>query len=268
MKTMALGVLALAGVAGSAMADVEFHAGNLTVNRVYEMGQAAYGSPRLDPGASYSNIDNFTGQAFANGGTANQSGNLITRLVADDTTWAGPVLTGQSVLTVRFSVANLNTTAVSARARIRFWAADGAGGAPGSYYSGVGFTFNAISFASGVTVLTGTIGAGLFPAVAPGQTLWAGLTFDNNSGATGATLAQMNNLGQGIFNPVGIGSSADRFFQTTAAGSFFGTANPAGSLTNFSGNPVGNFGWEFIVPAPSSLALLGLGGLVAARRRR
>lgn len=264
MKTFALCGLALAGVAGSAVAGVEHNAGNLTINRVYELGQASSGGARLDAGASYSNITNFTGQAFANGGSQNQSGNTITRMVVDDTVWAGPTLTGQSVLTLRFSVANLNTSTVSARARVRFYLDNGSG-APGNYYTG--FTFNALAFGSGVTTVTGSLAANAFLAVAPGTRLWAGIVFDNNNGATGATAAQLDNLGQGIFNPVDIGSSADSAFQTTAAGSFVAN-NPAGSSFNFNGNPVANFGWEFVVPAPSSLALLGLGGLVAARRRR
>jgi hypothetical protein len=267
MKT-AIGILALAGLAGSAVADIEIQAGDLIRGQSYTLGQATDFGTRATPGASYSNIDTFTGSAFSNGGAANQAGNSITRMVADDISFALPYLAGQSFSQFTFSVTNLNTVAVSARPRVRFWLADGAGGGPGTYYSGIGYTFNAISFgANSVGLFTGTIGPG-FLQPAPGQTLWAGITFDNNTGATGATIAQLNNLGQGIFNPPAVGSSADAFFQTTAAGSFFGTNNPAGTLTNFGGNPVGNFGWEFVVPAPGSVALLGLGGLVASRRRR
>ena len=50
--------------------------------------------------------------------------------------------------------------------------------------------------------------------------IWAGIAFDNNGGATGATAAQLDNLAQGIFSPPDLGTSADQYFVTTAAGSF------------------------------------------------
>src|SRR5207302_3756470 len=37
----------------------------------------------VSPNALYSNVTNFSGSGFKNGGAANQSGNTITRLVAD-----------------------------------------------------------------------------------------------------------------------------------------------------------------------------------------
>jgi hypothetical protein len=41
------------------------------------------------PAAVWSNVTNFTGNAVANGGSANQAGNQITTLVADDAVFAG-----------------------------------------------------------------------------------------------------------------------------------------------------------------------------------
>jgi hypothetical protein len=64
------------------------------------------------------------------------------------------------------------------------------------------------------------------------------------------TAAQLNLMGQGVFDAPTIGSSADVFWITTAAGSFFAPNNPVGSLSNLGGNPVANFGWEFSVDAP------------------
>jgi len=197
----------------------------------------------------YSNVTSFLGQGFANGGAALQGANTITRLVADDLTPNG-VGAGTDVTQIKFSVANFNAVPVTARARIRFWLDNGSG-APGAYYSvpaAVGFSFNPFAFGPGVTILTGTIAPGQFTM--PGVLFWAGITFDDNNGTTGATLTQMNNLGQGLFDPPTVGTSADMAFQTTAAGSFFTTANPPGTVFNLGGNPITNFGWEFTTVGP------------------
>jgi hypothetical protein len=271
MKTV-LAVLAFAGVAGVANADIML--GDLRVDAHYNIGETSAAPAVVDPNARYSNITTFSGSAQAQGASALQGTNTITRMLMDDITPVG-VTAGERVTTVRFTVANLNTVAVSARARIRFWNADGVAGGPGTYYNGlvgaatapaaVGFTFNALSFAPGVTVLTGSFTGAEWSM--PTTAFWAGLTFDNNGG--GDQTALFNNLGQGIYNPVDLGSSADTAFLTGGGGSFFNVANPAGQQFNYNGNPAANFGWEFVVvPSPSASALLGLGGLMAARRRR
>jgi hypothetical protein len=262
MKTAVL--FAAVALAGTAMANVDVQAGDLARGHQYTLGEGSPFGARATPGASYSNIDTYSGQAYSNGGST--AG--ITRMVCDDLTFALPYLAGQSFTSFTFSVSNLNTVAVSARPRVRFWRTVGAGGGPGTYYSAIGYTFNAISFgANSVGLFTGNIGPG-FLQPAAGQTLWAGITFDNNGGATGATNDQLNLLGQGIFSPPAVGSSADTFWSSTVGGSFFNVNNPAGSQSNFGGNPAANFGWEFNVPTPGSIALLGMGGLLAARRRR
>lgn len=215
----------------------------------------------------YDNTITGTG-AFLNGGTANQAGNLITRLVMDDLTFqAGSA--GLTVNSISFAVQNSNAVAVSARPRMRFWNADGVGGGPGTYFAGIGFTFSAISFAPGGSAFFFDPGPTfVIPAA---ERLWFGLTFDNNTGATGATLAQMDNLGVILFDPPSVGSSTDNMFSTTAAGSFFNTNNPAGALFNFGGTPAANMFWSVSVPEPSSMALIGLavsGGLWRKLRRK
>jgi hypothetical protein len=228
--------------------------------------------PKVPGVVTYDNVTNFTGFGYANGGAANLAGNTITTLVADDITPAGS-LGGQDITRFYFSVVNFNAAAVTARARVRFWNADGTAGAPGSYYSNpgaIGFTFNPILFgASSVSVFYTDLAANTFKM--PSGTFWAGITFDNNTGGTGITAAQLNNLGQGIFDPPVVGSSADVAFQTTAAGSFFTIANPAGQLFNFGGQPKANFGWRFeAVPEPSTYVAIatGLFGVLGLRRRR
>ncbi|MFN9245507.1 MAG: PEP-CTERM sorting domain-containing protein, partial [Planctomycetota bacterium] len=204
-----------------------------------------------------------------NGGATNQSGNTITRMLLDDITFAFPPTYG-NLTGFTFSVANLNSTAVSARARVRFYNDNGSN-APGTYLTGYSFTLNPLA-AGSVTLLTYNVPPSPpapFPAT---QKIWAGITFDNNGGATGATAAQLDNLGVGLFDPPTIGSSDDQFFLTTAAGSFLNINNPAGSIITGTGNPKYNAGWSFTtsVPEPGSLSLLLVGGLFAScgvRRR-
>jgi len=208
----------------------------------------------VDPLAIYSNVTGFSGMAFAQGAASGG----ITRLVMDDLTFTtNPGVS--NVTTIRFSVANLNATSQSVRARIRFWNADGASlgaglaNAPGTYYAPggagteVGFSFNPFTFAPGVTTLTGNLGAGFAVPAGTTTTLWAGCTFDNVGTTTGATDTEMSNFGQAMFNPVDLGSSTNTLFETTAAGSFFTVSNPAGAALAFGGSPVANDGWEFVV---------------------
>lgn len=237
-------VASLLLIASVASAATEYPSGDLAVEDHMSLGSPSKGRTFLDT-VEYSNVTNFLGQGFVNGGATLVGTNLITRLVMDDILPTG-ANAGQDVTQIKFSVANFNATAVSARARVRFWF-DNAG-APGAYYNvpaPVGFSFNALLYAPGVTTVTGTLGPALFTMPDASAPFWAGITFDNNSGATGATLAQMDNLGQGIFDPADVGFSDDLGFVTTAAGSFFNVSNPAGSLFNFGGTPPVSFGWEF-----------------------
>lgn len=221
--------------------------------------------------AVYSNITNFSSAAFPTAGATLVAGDTITQLTADDITpIAGAA--GESVDSFTFSVANFNSTDVSARALVRFYGGDGASGGPGTLLGG--FNFNPITFTAGsVGLFTFAPGTALFTL--PSGTFWAAIAFDNNSGATGATAAQLNNLGQGLFDPPTIGSSQDVFFQGDTVSNYT-TSNPTGSFLFFGGSPVANFGWAFrtlaVAPEPASLALFGIGatlaGGLALRRRR
>ena len=222
-----------------------------------------------DP-AFYSNTTNFEGTGYSNGGAVtNAAGNTQTSLAADDITLAGSQ--SVNVTGFAFSVVNFNAAAVSARPRLRFYLGDGAGSGPGTYLGGL--NFNAISFPAG-TVNTFNYNPGATLFTLPASTLlWVGETFDNNTGATGATAAQLNNLGEGLYNPPTVGSSQDVFFQSTGAGAFT-ASNPAGSFLFFGGNPVANFGFAINgtanVPEPGAVAMLlgfGVSSLALLRRR-
>jgi hypothetical protein len=183
----------------------------------------------------YDNTATFLQAYFANGGAAVQGANTITTLVADDIQpLAG--YGGQSVSNIYFAVANGNATAVSARPRLRFYDSDGASGGPGTLLGG--FTFNPISFAANTASGFYFSPTG-FPVPSSGY-FWFGMTFDNNSGGSGAMTNTLDNLGMPLFDPPVVGVSADGFFQTSAAGSFL-ASNPAGGFFFFNGSPVANF---------------------------
>ena len=78
---------------------------------------------------------------------------------------------------------------------------------------------------------------------------WAGITFDNNGGTSGATAAQLNEFGQQLVSPPTIGSSQDVYFQSSMGGVIPGS-NPAGGLHSFGGNPPADFGWQFFALHP------------------
>src|SRR4051794_7331196 len=187
----------------------------------------------------YSNITNFSGSAFAaQASGVGGSGALITPLIADDLNLIAAGA-GASITRFQFTVANLNSVATNARPIVNFYANNGAGSGPGTLVAS--FTFNVITFnAATVAIFTFAPGGTLF-TVPANAALWAGIMFDNGGGAT-ATQAQLNNLGQGIFDPPTIGSSADLFFRSTANGPT--GSNPAGTFNNFGGNPRANFGWS------------------------
>jgi hypothetical protein len=194
----------------------------------------------VDSAAIYSNVTTYSGSGFANNnGTAN-TGLTITRLVSDDVTFSGtpPYSVGAFV----FCVVNLNSVAVSARPRVRFYT--DVASAPATYISG--FSFNPISFpATSNSCFTAQVAP--VPFTQSANT--AGITFDNVGGT--ATSVQLDSLGLGLYTPPDIGTSTDNLFRTTATGSFV-ASNIAGALLNFSATPVANAGWEFRAAATIS----------------
>ena len=229
--------------------DIFVPSSQVKLLKTYNINSRVQAPAAVDPDALYSNVTTYSGSASRNGGAELQAGNTITVLVADSLGLVGaPPF---SVGSFSFSVVNFNAADISARPRIRFYAADGPAGTPGTLVTG--YTFDPITFtAMSVQVFnTGTL-ASAFAVTT--QAIWAGITFDDNSGATGATLAQMNDLGQGLFDPIDRGSSTNDFFETDAAGSFLAD-NPTGTTFDFGGAPLANFGWEIVSSVPLPLTL-------------
>lgn len=165
-----------------------------------------------------------------------------TTLVADDITPAAG-FAGQSVTGFSFTIGNLNSAAVAVAPTVYFYDSSGMGGGPGALIGGV--TFNPITQAAGaVNLFTYNPGTALFALPSAGGYFWAGMSF---SSAT-ATTAQLNQIGQGLFGAATVGSSQDAAFQSTLPISPTKAAsNPAGSIFNFGGSPLANFGFRFMV---------------------
>jgi len=217
------------------------------------------------PTSVYSNVTTFGGTGVLNGGAAIHPAapaNTITRLLADDLTLFNAVgHPPYNITSYKFAVINSNAVAVAPRMRTRFWNNDGAGGGPGTLITLISFTLaTGNTFApNSVTILdTGDLTAGGLQFAVNSRNIWAGVAFDNNGGTSGDTVATLNNVGLGVYNPVDRGSSADISFLTTTNGAF-GASNPPGSQQNIAGLP-DTFGWELLestVPTAGGVAVNG-----------
>ena len=243
MRYVLLAVLLGACTAGPSSAIEDRPGGNLHIQHVFAIGRPE-ANPVHAEVTEYSNIGQFSGYFHLNGGAGLEGGNGITRVVADDLTGAG-LAAGQDVVQFAFTVANTSSNFVTCRARVRFWFENGSG-VPAAFYNVpmlIGLTFNPLDFPPGVVLVTADLAPGLFTM--PTGTFWAGITFDNDNGTTGATLDDLNHMGQGLFSPPEVGTSTDIAFLTEQPGSYFGVAFPQGSRFDFGGAPPANFGWTF-----------------------
>ena len=219
----------------------------------------------------YSNTTNFLGSGYAPAGATSATGSTL--MDADDLTLI-PGSAGLTVSGFSFSLANFNTVAVTAAPTVSFYSTSASGG-PGTLLFAA--QFNPLGPGAGSVGIYSynPTGAGLFTL--PAGTLWAGMSFSVSTGT--ATLAQLNNFGQGLFDAPTVGSSTDGFFETDNPSTT--TSNPVGSFypSPFGGSPVANFGWSIRTTAPPvpeasttvSLGLmlaLGMGGLVVASKRK
>ncbi len=176
----------------------------------------------------YDNTATFSGAGYAGGGATTIGNSISTTMVADDIT-AGAGLGGRSVDQFSFSVGNFNSTAVTASATVYFYNADPTTASPSTLITSL--TFTPITFTAGVVqVFTYSSPTSLFTM--PTGLFWAGISFSNLGGTTSATAAQLNNLGQGLYDPPSVGSSQDAFFQANSATTIGRRTRPAASTTS------------------------------------
>ena len=225
-----------------AVAQTEVQTGKIAVVKINGLKDPARKKQSFVPLAKgvqaiYANLTNDAGGLVSNGGA--NSSTQGTRILADDINFAGtPPFKINLVL---FSVTNSDASSFTARPRIRFWKNDGVGGGPGTLVAA--YSFAAVPFAAfSATTLSASLGSGF---TFPNTAAWVGIFFDAPLGAT-ATVDNLNNLGQAVYDPPNVGTSADQYFVSSNAG--FATNNPNGSIQSFGvgGPPVSaNFGWTF-----------------------
>ncbi len=225
---------------GHAGRVVAAHAGDVpgeiqvtaTIEATYPLnGPATLGNERgTGPGALHSNITNFSGLSFLNGGATGSGGSAITRLIASEIFLSAP----GSIARIKPAIINTSSGTVQARVRPRFYNPGGPSG-PGTII--IGFTSNAIGIPPGVSVLSFEVA----PFSLPGH-CWAGVVFDGVDTMT--TGAALNTLGLGLFNPADIGDISGVMFRSSVTGSFL-SSNPAGTQSS---PPGGAGGWELRSP--------------------
>lgn len=240
--------LALAAAAGSAQADFESAQNSGMAFRI----DAMTGAMTVDGGfgsratAIYSNT-----AGTANFGT---SSNSLGAIWGDEMTTTGTGTLDELQFGVFNSTTGGNTGLFqNATATISFFRASN-GSALGSF---------------NVNITNAGLTAGFFTIFTVTNLSGLGINLDTTgiimtqqlSGVTGGT----NRMGVVSMQPVAIGSTGTSLYVSGAANIGGGAAG----FYNF-GNPVlnGALAAQISIPAPSAMALLGLGGLVATRRRR
>jgi hypothetical protein len=255
---IAFGIVMAAGLASAALASGPNGSSNPNWNHLKTGMQAideATGGGGSFADAATTRYDNYTNPPSALLTSLNTGLNVEW---ADDLTLIAAPGSNQ-ITSFGWNVVNNNTVAMtSSTLVIRFYDSagnllltnDGFGGYQFSLPSIAAgsssrFTSNPVAIAQAVTI----------PA-ASANFVYMSTTYTAATFAAGGTAA---NIGFGIRGPIGVGASTDNIFNVTA-----------GTSGNFGGSPLANFGLKVItdVPAPASVALLGLGGLVASRRRR
>ena len=203
----------------------------------------------IDKDALYSNITTYE-YPMPNEGATDRSGNIITNMVADSLGFAGGKAP-YGIKQVFFTCTNINSVDVTVRVLLRFYGADRGDSAwPGTYIAG--YTFEAITIPA-YNINLYSVNTDPSVLKTNKSAIYAGLIYDNNHGATGATIDQMNQLGQGKFQPIEVGTSTDNIFVTDSAG-LYDSADPVGRVYGFMPVQI-NPGWQLISATPLPIIL-------------
>jgi hypothetical protein len=232
------------------------------------------------PDVHYDNGQNFEGFIGFNQGAGPDpanAANTITKMLIDDIdpsqadAGAGAIVgDGGVVDEFQFGFGNANAAPITVRPRVRFYQNNG--GVPGTLITG--FTFNPITVnANSANGFFTTLPAGSQFTIPNGK-FWAGITFDNNGGTTGATVADMSNVGGLLFDPPAVGFSDDIDFQTSSQGAFL-VNNPPGAVrvSPYAPDAIASYLWEFSgplanTPEPAAIGLLAGAAFGLTSRRR
>jgi hypothetical protein len=200
----------------------------------------------------YQNTANQIGTGFVFNGAVLTGSNLAANVDLNELTLAAGSA-GERITSLSFLSFNFNTTAVAARPTMYLWAANGAGGDPGTLLGS--FALPLETFAPGQTTLSLTVPTTVI--VPASMQIWAGIGFDNDNGASAIGAAQLNSLGAQTYHPATVGT--DGATALFIAPPNFAVDNPAGIVF---GSPFGaNYGWTVsaAVPEPSTWAMMLLG---------
>lgn len=235
-----LAILAIAGLAGIANADIS-DTGVITIDlagNVIEDG--------VSPAVDVTVYDNWTNPGSNLNGLLKVGNNEIADLI----NMTGGGLMGSCGINVgNSSTTGAGFTLTGGTGTIRFY-----DGVSGLFISGFNFNLPVLNLGAGqssrINFADGALAA--LNIVLP-NSVYMSMQYNTVTG----TMA-IADLSHQIRNPILVGSSADGMLNVTT-----------NTNINFGGAPLANAGYFVkVVPAPASAALLGLGGLMAARRRR
>ena len=157
----------------------------------------------------YQNTTNLTGTEFVFNGAATVGSDLAANIDINELTLSAGSA-GKFITSLSFLAANANAGAVEARPTVYIWAADGAGGIPGTLLGDLALPIATLG--AGVQELSFTLpGSGLL--VPESMQIWAGIGFDNDNGISPITAGQLDDLGGLTYHPATVGTDGpDAYF--------------------------------------------------------